>query len=209
MKQIARHAFTDAELDQLRSFVGRKFDGIFSDGVLAFRFVSGTEIWDASPVDSLASSQNEDDEIVAVRLAPATGTTDRGIWNLLASGVSIEDIHIVRALVWFTDHREFAGREDALTGAPAPRDAVDEQVRELIAGSTGGHEEVITHPSAIETVDAPVANLVDVGFVARVEELELACFAWGNSFIRECDYITEKNRADVLHHYQLVALDSD
>lgn len=205
--KITRHAFTDAELDQLRGFVGRRFDRILSDGVCAFRFVAGDDVLDAMTKEFVASSQNGWDEILAVRVvAVEEPVEDPSAWKLVASGMEVEAIHIVRALIWFTDHETFATRDDALDGVPEPSNETEERVRELIAETTGGHDEVTTHPSELEMVEAPVANLVDVGFVARVGGLDLACFAWWNAFIRESDYISDQNRADVLAHYELVPL---
>ena len=203
--EITRHAFTDVEQDQLRGFVGRRFDRILSDGFCVFRFVAAGEVLDARTTELVATSQNYADEIFAVRLFPSNEPGEDDVtWKLVASDIEVESVHIVRALVWFTDQQTFSTRAEALAHGSAETDAT---IREMIAGATGGYEEVTTHPSEIETVEAPVANLVDVGFVARVGGLDLACFAWWNWINRESDYISDENRAEVLAHYELVPLD--
>ena len=67
----------------------------------------------------------------------------------------------------------------------------DRVLLDVLAKSTGGHDECVTHPSLSHLVEAPVANLVEVGFLAYVGGRHLACFTQSNSTLRDGDFVDE------------------
>lgn len=206
--QVRKHLFTFEELAVLATMRGTTFERVVSDRIYSFRFELRDHGWEARPQDFPPLSQNTTDELLAVRVRPlhrlpAMQDDD----TIIATNVPLLEILVVRTLVWFTDHVDFTSPEEAAAGLPQPKSEVDQKLQEMVRKSTGGHEEVVTHPAQADDVEAPCANLVDTGFIARTEEADLACFSWRNGFIRESDYVCDANRDDVLSHYELIPLD--
>jgi hypothetical protein len=207
MAFVQPHLFTVLELEELRNMVGRRFDRILSDQVSSFRFEAGDQTWVAMTSDFEALSQNTDDEILAVRLMGQGTNAGEGGDVVVAIEAEVQEIEIVRGLVWFTDHQTYRSPGEATSSLSAPRTETDGRIHEVLRHCTGGHEEVTTHPTRRKEVDARYANLVDAGFIARLQDRELACFSWFNGFIRESDFLDADLRQMLGQHYEFIPID--
>ena len=202
-------AFSQEELRALQKLRGSTTTRIICDEV-SFWFEFREKCLWVTFCDYAPLSQNEHDEALALRpqwhdSPPWHESPSRPKGRILFENKKIEDILVVRTLLWFTDHVVYASREQALAGLAPPRSDTDRVLVDVLAKSTGGHDECITHPSLSHLVEAPVANLVDVGFLAHVGGRHLACFTQSNSTLRDGDFVDELD--DFTTSYATVTLD--
>jgi hypothetical protein len=180
--------FSSEHLAALRELRGARPRRIVSDGLFTFWFDLGDRYMIASVAEFTPLSQNAHDEALAVRPQWRSGPCDcEG--EVLFDNALITDVLIVRTLLWFTDHTDFHSERDALAGLPEPTTETERTLQRALAGSTGGHQECVSRPADMVTIEAPVANLVDVGFIAVVNDRKLACFTQINAYAREADYV--------------------
>ncbi|APR83444.1 Hypothetical protein A7982_08793 [Minicystis rosea] len=185
---------------------GRGSCRILSDGVSSFWFDFGVRHLAALTQELVPASQNEHDEALAVRPRWHDGPCCVAE-NVLFEDVRIDDVVVVRSLLWFTDHVLFQTPEEALAGLPPPRNETERSLAHILAQTTGGHDEVVTNPRLISEVHAPVANLVDVGFIVVVRGRALACFAQTNAYLRQADFVDEL-RHDFAQSYERIPLEA-
>jgi hypothetical protein len=188
---------------QLRGSRARR---ITSDSFCTFWFDLGDRHLVAAVEEFVPLSQNERDEALAVRPRWNPGHCQvEG--KVLFENASIDDVFVVRTVLWFTDHVRFESAQQALAGLPAPTTNTDRKLHEIVAGSSGGHEECVSNPANVSSLTVPVANLVDVGFVAVVNGRSLACFTQANAYLRQTDFVDQLAH-DFSECYQLVPLET-
>jgi hypothetical protein len=104
----------------------------------------------------------------------------------LVEGCPIEDVWLLRTVLYFTDFRAFNSPEEALEGTDiATGDSeTDETLREILGRSIGGYQEVVCHPDSEEAARqaAEYANLVDTGALFFFGEKALAVHSPNNGF---------------------------
>jgi hypothetical protein len=202
-----REILLDQEsLSALLRLRGARALRIISDGACTFYFDLGDRHLVAAVEEFLPLSQNEHDEALAVRPRWHSGpcTVDG---QVLFENASVDDVLVVRTLLWFTDHVQFESGGQALAGLPTPTTETERKLQEIIAGSSGGHEERVSNPSHANLLTVPVANLVDVGFVATVNDRSLACFTQDNAYLRRTDFVDQLT-SNFSESYELLSLES-
>jgi hypothetical protein len=190
-------------LFQLR---GTRVRRIISDGACTFYFDLGDRHLIAAVEGFVPLSQNDHDEALAVRPHWHSGSCTMNE-RVLFENASVEDVLVVRTLLWFTDHVRFKSIDQALAGLPVPTNETERKLREVIAGASGGHDERVSNPSHAKLLTVPVANLVDVGFVAIVNGRSLACFTQSNAYLRQTDFV-DKLAHDFSESYELLSLEA-
>lgn len=195
-----------SEIFALRELRGTSPDRVISDEVCTFWFDLGLRHLAAPTVEFQPLSQNSHDEALAVRPCWRDGPcTEDG--RVVLRNAPIAELFLVRTVLWFTDHVLFRSAEEALSGRPPARNDADRALHRVLASSTGGHSECVSHPDLIPEIDAPVANLVDVGFVVLFEGQALGCFARGNSYLRSSDFVDVRSN-DFRMSYELISLET-
>lgn len=179
---------------------------IISDEVCAFWFDLGSRHLAATVEEFIPLSQNDHDEALAVRPRWHLGPCQSD-GRVLFENAVVEDVSIVRTLLWFTDHVRFTTEEEALAGMALPTTQIEEVLHQIIAQSSGGHDECVSNPAKAVGLTVPVANLVDVGFVALVEGRSLACFTQANAYLRQTDFVDQLS-LDFSESYQLISLET-
>lgn len=176
-----------------------------SDETCSFWFDFGSRHLLACTEVFVPLSQNHGDEALAVRPHWQSGPSPYN-GRVLFENAPVEDVFVVRTLLWFTDHVLYGSAAQALADVPQPKTETERILYAALASSSGGHEERLSNPLDSSLVTVPVANLVDAGFVALVGGRSLACFAQSNGYFRQSDFVDGLTGA-FSARYQLVPLE--
>ena len=121
--ELRNIAFSQEELRALQKLRGSTPERIICDEV-SFWFEFRDKCLSVTFCEYVPLSQNEHDEALALR-PQWHDSPSRPEGRILFENKTVEDILVVRTLLWFTDHVVFASREQALAGLPPPRNDTD------------------------------------------------------------------------------------
>ena len=163
----------------------------------------------ASPEDFEAASQNDFDEVIRVKFERVDSSLQLGeLEKVLFQNTAIDRIWILRTVLYFTNHETYNSEEEAL-GDFQIESETDEILAETLRKCTGGHQEIVCHPTAAkdEKIDPEFSNLVDAGIMLEIDEHHLMCFSHNNSFFSVGRVMSvDELKTDVIPYYEFVEI---
>ena len=140
-------------------------------------------------VDKVAKSQNKFDEAI---IAELTQRNEKYVPDehskLICENKSIDNIYIVRTLLYFSDFRYFSKPEKIANRIKYKVKSFINGKREPIdiikSGITGIGNEYVCHPKSKETksIDLNYTNLLDVGLLIEIENKYIKAYIQSNGF---------------------------
>ena len=200
------YTYTNSEIEFARHIKLYSPQNIWWD-FATYVFDYGDFYFQIECVSELAATQNKSDEAIIGRFSKHFQPfVPGGHMKLICQDKNIEELYIVRVLLYFTTYSEYSKTKLLLNQVKQRLKSLltgkNDPVGELLSKSIGGCEEITCHPKSddAKNVDPNYSNLIDCGLLVQIDGKYLKAFverngfgfdSWNDNFFLTIDEIKE------------------